>query len=105
MHHAQNEEYIDANYGGVFIFWDIMFGTFIEEKDEVKPIYGTVKPLNSWNPIKANVDVYWMMLRDSFATKSWRDKFKVWFSGARWRPDDVSKRFPVQRNDLSSFVK
>ena len=56
-----------------------MFGTFIEEKDEVKPIYGTVKPLNSWNPIKANVDVYWMMLRDSFATKSWRDKFKVWF--------------------------
>jgi len=45
------------------------------------------------------------MLRDSFATKSWRDKFKVWFSDARWRPDDVTKRFPVLRNDLSSFVK
>ena len=29
----------------------------------------------------------------------------MWFSDARWRPDDVSKRFPVQRNDLSSFVK
>ena len=105
VHHAQNKEYIDANYGGVFIFWDIIFGTFIEEKKEVKPIYGTVKPLNSWNPIKANIDVYWLILRDSFVTKRWGDKFKVWFSDARWRPDDVSERFPVQRNDLSSFVK
>ena len=105
VHHAQNKEYIDANYGGVFIIWDILFGTFIEEKDEVKPIYGTVKPLKSWNPIKANIDIYWLMLRDSFMTKSWKDKFRVWFSDSRWRPEDVSLKYPALRNDLSSFVK
>ena len=27
VHHAQNEQYIDKNYGGVFIIWDRMFGT------------------------------------------------------------------------------
>jgi sterol desaturase/sphingolipid hydroxylase (fatty acid hydroxylase superfamily) len=25
IHHAKNKEYIDANYGGVFIIWDRMF--------------------------------------------------------------------------------
>ena len=45
IHHAKNPEYIDANYGGVFILWDRFFGTYIEEKDEIKPVYGTVKPL------------------------------------------------------------
>ena len=32
VHHAKNPEYIDANYGGVFIIWDRIFGTYIEEK-------------------------------------------------------------------------
>ena len=41
IHHAQNKEYIDANYGGVFILWDRMFGTFIDERPDLKPIYGT----------------------------------------------------------------
>ena len=33
IHHAQNPEYIDANYGGVFIIWDRIFGTYIPERD------------------------------------------------------------------------
>ena len=44
IHHAKNKEYIDANYGGVFIIWDRMFGTYIAEKPDVKPVYGTVTP-------------------------------------------------------------
>ena len=28
VHHAQNDNYIDKNYGGVFIIWDRMFGTY-----------------------------------------------------------------------------
>ena len=39
IHHAQNKHYVDANYGGVFIFWDRLFGTYKEELDELKPIY------------------------------------------------------------------
>ena len=50
IHHAQNKEYVDANYGGVFIIWDRIFGTFIDERKDLKPVYGTSKPLKSWNP-------------------------------------------------------
>ena len=94
IHHARNPEYIDANYGGVFILWDRMFGTYIEEKDDLKPVYGTAKPLNSWNPLWANIEVFYSMFKDSYHTKKPIDKLKVWFSKTNWRPEDVKKRFP-----------
>ncbi len=105
VHHAQNPEYIDANYGGVFILWDRFFGTFIEERDELKPTYGTVKPLRSWNPIWSNIEIYDQMIRDSFHTKGIKNKIKVWFSSTRWRPDDVMEKFPHFSNDMDNFVK
>ncbi|MBL7807968.1 MAG: sterol desaturase family protein [Saprospiraceae bacterium] len=45
VHHATNEQYLDKNYGNVFIFWDYIFGTFEPEKEE--PVYGLTKQLES----------------------------------------------------------
>ena len=105
IHHAQNKEYIDANYGGVFIIWDRIFGTFIDERKDLKPIYGTSKPLKSWNPFWANFEVWVQMFKDSYRTEKWSDKIKVWFSRPKWRPADVEEKFPVTKNDLSAFQK
>ena len=105
IHHAQNKEYIDANYGGVFILWDRMFGTFIDERDDLKPIYGTSKPLNSWNPLWANLEVWSEMIKDTWRTKRWRDKIALWFSKPKWRPADVSEKYPIKKNDLTQFRK
>jgi alkylglycerol monooxygenase len=105
VHHAQNEDYLDANYGGVFILWDRLFGTFIDERTDLKPVYGTVKPLKSFNPFWANIEVFYQMIFDSYHTAKWSDKIKVWFSPPSWRPDDVSSLYPIQKNDLSSFEK
>tara|TARA_B100001123_G_scaffold422278_1_gene530973 strand:+ start:157 stop:1395 length:1239 start_codon:yes stop_codon:yes gene_type:complete len=105
IHHAQNPEYIDANYGGVFIIWDRIFGTYIPERDDLKPIYGTVKPLRSWNPIWSNLEIYHQMIRDTIHTKTLKNKIKVWFSSTRWRPEDVYQKFPHVTNDLNDFEK
>ena len=105
IHHAQNKEYIDANYGGVFILWDRMFGTFIDEREDLKPIYGTSKPLNSWNPLWANLEVWSEMIKDTWRTKKWRDKVALWFSTPKWRPADVSEKYPIKKNNLSQFEK
>lgn len=49
VHHGRNSEYIDKNYGGVFILWDRLLGTF---EPEVNPVrFGITKPLQSENPI------------------------------------------------------
>ena len=103
IHHAQNKHYVDANYGGVFILWDRLFGTYKEELEELKPIYGTAKPLKSWNPFKANLDIFREMLVDSTRTKSFKDKIKVWFSRPNWRPEDVKDKYPIIKNDLENF--
>ena len=105
IHHAQNPEYIDANYGGVFIIWDRIFGTYIPERDDLKPIYGTVKPLRSWNPIWSNLEIYHQMIRDTIHTKTLKNKIKVWFSSTRWRPEDVYEKFPHVTNNLEDFEK
>ena len=102
VHHAKNPEYIDANYGGVFILWDRMFGTYIEEKENIKPVYGTVKALESWNPIWANIEVFYNMLLDSFRTKKWSDKIKVWYAPTYWRPEDVAKEYPSKPLNLQT---
>ena len=105
IHHAQNDDYLDANYGGVFIIWDRIFGTYIDERDDLKPVYGTVKPLKTFNPLWANIEVFYQMILDSYHTKKWKDKIRVWFSPPAWRPDDVKDKYPVDKNDLNNFEK
>jgi sterol desaturase/sphingolipid hydroxylase (fatty acid hydroxylase superfamily) len=100
IHHAKNKEYIDANYGGVFIIWDRMFGTYTAERSDLKPVYGTATPLNSWNPLWANFQVFSIMIKDTIKTKSWRDKVKVWFSQTYWRPDDC-----IEEKNPNDFYK
>ncbi len=100
IHHAKNKEYIDANYGGVFIIWDRMFGTYTPQREDLKPVYGTATPLNSWNPLWANFQVYSIMLKDSIKTKLWRDKIRVWFAETYWRPDDC-----IEEKNPKDFYK
>ena len=47
VHHGRNPEYIDQNYAGVFIIWDRLFGTFVEEKDDQPVEYGITRPVYS----------------------------------------------------------
>lgn len=105
VHHAQNRVYIDKNYGGVFILWDRLFGTFIPELDEEPPVYGIRGALKSFNPIWANLQIYRQLAKDSYYTHSWKDKFRVWFGRTGWRPEDVTKRFPQEKKPLSEFEK
>jgi alkylglycerol monooxygenase len=99
VHHAVNDQYLDKNYGGVLMLWDHLFGSF---KPEVEPcIYGTRSPLNSWNPLWANAEVYWSLAQDSWRTRAWADKLRVWFKPPGWRAPDLQQRFPKSAFDLA----
>ena len=91
VHHAINPEYIDKNYGQIFIFWDKLFGTFQKELPHVKPVYGITRPVRTWNPIKINFQHLWLLISDAWHTASWRDKLRIWFMPTGWRPADVEK--------------
>ena len=105
VHHAQNPIYIDRNYGGVFIIWDRLFGTFLEEDDNEPVIFGVTTPLASWNPLWANLQLYAQLWADACRAERWRDKLRIWFMPTGWRPDDVARRFPQAKQDLTAFRK
>jgi alkylglycerol monooxygenase len=92
VHHAVNDGYLDRNYGGILVVWDRMFGSFREEGEPC--VYGTRAPLQSWDPLWSNLEVYWALARDSWHARSWADKLRVWFKPPGWRPADVAARFP-----------
>jgi len=103
VHHAQNDRYLDRNYGGLFIIWDRLFGTFQEEREDDPPVYGIRGPLRSFSPWKALTHIYADMLRDSWYTADWRDKLRVWVARTGWRPADVAARYPRAKEDLAAF--
>lgn len=106
VHHAINPEYMDKNYSQIFIIWDKLFGTFQEEMETVPPVYGITRPVATWNPIKINFMHVWLLIQDAWRTKSWRDKLRIWFMPTGWRPEDVSKQFPVYKiEDVFHFSK
>lgn len=80
VHHGQNDYCIDRNYGGIFIFWDRMFGTFTAERIGEKVVYGVRKPLRSWNPLWGNLQVYWELARAAMAAKGVRARLAFLFS-------------------------
>ena len=104
-HHAQNALYMDRNYGGVFIIWDRLFGSFQEEDDNEPVIFGVTTPLASWNPVWANVQFYAQLWADARRAESTWDKLRIWFMRTGWRPADVAARYPMNKPDLSQFRK
>ncbi len=104
-HHAQNSVYIDKNYGGVFIVWDRIFGTFQEELDTDPVIFGITGAVQSWNPLWVNAQVYAQLAHDAWFARSWWDKLTIWFRRTGWRPSDVEQRFPLKKVDLTAFQK
>jgi sterol desaturase/sphingolipid hydroxylase (fatty acid hydroxylase superfamily) len=95
VHHALNPEYLDKNYGQIFIIWDKLFGTYQEELETVPPVYGITRPVRTWNPIKINFMHLWLLIQDAWRARDWKDKFRIWLMPTGWRPKDVEEKYPV----------
>ena len=90
VHHGTDPHYLDKNYGGIFILWDRLFGTFQAEKDE--PTYGLTKPIGCLDPIWGNLHLYAELVKASkrAATTSIARAIRLWFAG----PGQLDKLAP-----------
>ena len=77
VHHGSNEQYIDKNYGNLFIIWDRFFGTFEPEKEKVK--YGLVNNVDTFNPIKITIMGWTSILRDMKNSQTFRQALYLFF--------------------------
>jgi sterol desaturase/sphingolipid hydroxylase (fatty acid hydroxylase superfamily) len=90
VHHASNIGYLDANFGGIVIVFDRLFGTLVTEHPDTPCRYGLVKPLHSYNPLYVAFHEWLAMLRDIRSARSLRDTIGYVFGKPGWRPDGRS---------------
>ena len=103
VHHGRNPKYIDKNHGGTLIIFDRMFGSFQREEEEV--VYGVTKPLNSWNPVWANVDYYADMWNDLRQDMTWGDRIRYVFALPGWRPASLGGKIDPPEVDSGHVEK
>jgi alkylglycerol monooxygenase len=87
VHHAIDPRYVDKNYGGITIVWDRLYGTFEEETTE--PSYGTVKVLNSFNPLWANLEGWVHIGKLMREATTLRERCWAPFAPPEWAPQSL----------------
>tara|TARA_B110000977_G_C11029433_1_gene474602 strand:- start:143 stop:982 length:840 start_codon:yes stop_codon:yes gene_type:complete len=87
VHHGINPEYIDKNYGSLFIFWDRIFGTYAEEK--APAVFGLAKNLETNNPITITFHTWRKMLKDVKQAQSLLEVVGYCVGPPDWQPNRV----------------
>jgi sterol desaturase/sphingolipid hydroxylase (fatty acid hydroxylase superfamily) len=88
VHHACNIEYLDANYGGVLMIFDRMFGTYRPELDEVPVRYGlALSSTSTYNPLKIVFGQFLPAFRDLLKARSAHQAVMILFGPPGWQPD------------------
>lgn len=99
VHHGSNEQYLDKNFGAVFIFWDKIFKSYEPEGDKV--IYGTTSSIEqSLNPLYLNFHEHRDMFTDIKKAKGMRKKLFFLFGSpakiARYKADRKGEQESVK---------
>lgn len=99
VHHGKNEKYIDKNYGGIFIIWDKLFGTFEREDEEVK--YGITKPMKSHNPIIAWFHYFIDLYKAVQEEKGFKNKVKIIIAG----PETLAPYYEKHKSESPKDIR
>ena len=105
VHHAQNDIYIDKNYGGVFIVWDRLFSTFKEEQDDQECIYGIRGAIKTFDPVKANIHIYQKILKDLTFSFSLKNFYNVLIAKTGWSPNGSTEGSSKEKFNHEEFKK
>ena len=100
VHHAANPIYWDRNYGGTFIVWDKLFGTYRDQSEE--PYYGITIHPKSWDPSTLNFHWFLILWNDMKSATHFSDKLKIWFMPPGWRPRNLE---PFPKNSANAKMQ
>ncbi|HEY0698845.1 MAG TPA: sterol desaturase family protein [Micromonospora sp.] len=82
VHHSANHPYLDKNFGGLFIVWDRLFGTF--EAETVRPVYGLTHNIDTYNPLRVAFHEYAAIWRDLFQVRGLVTRLGILFAPPAW---------------------
>jgi hypothetical protein len=77
VHHGSNPEYIDKNFGAVFIVWDQLFGTF---EPEIAPVVYGIGNKRIDTPVKVLVGGYPALIDEMRSIDDWSGRVRHAFT-------------------------
>lgn len=91
VHHASNVRYLDKNHAGILIIWDRLFGTFKEESEQEKVIYGITSNIHTYNPIEIATHEYKALWNDIKKAPGLINKLRYLIMPPGWSHDGSTK--------------
>ncbi|WP_118182695.1 sterol desaturase family protein [Paraburkholderia phosphatilytica] len=105
VHHASNAEYLDANFGGVLVIFDRLFGTYVEEREDVPCVYGLTTPTRSRNPFVVEFE-HWVSLgRDVLKSKNPLTAISFILRPPGWNPEGRGQTAEELRQQANAKMK
>ena len=78
VHHSEDPELLNKNLGGIFIFWDRMFGTFIKTDKEI--VFGIPNNIDTENPWVVAMHEFFVIWRElKQPGLSFKERFNIIF--------------------------
>lgn len=84
VHHARNPLYMDTNFCNLLNIWDHAFGTYQEEKREIKMEYGITREIDSGNFMDVYFGEFVALFKDIMRAPGIKNKFMYVFMPPGW---------------------
>lgn len=102
IHHGDRHPYWGANCGGMFVIWDRLFGTYVEEDPAIEVKCGSGLFFNFYDPFESNVEYFrriWFVARH----RRGAGKLTIWFQSPQVLDAELD-RFGYDRARLNRQV-
>ena len=103
VHHGKNPRYLDKNYGGTFIIWDRLLGTFQAEDEAVQ--YGLTTDIESYNPFYIAFHEFFAAFRDVVGARTMWGRVQYLIGPPGWREDGSGQSVRELQEELERKAK
>ena len=86
IHHGSNPHCIDKNYGGIFIFFDRLLGTYEPIREGIALKYGVTHPPKTEQVGEVLFHEFRSLFRSVKRTPSWKNKILLMLKPPGWKP-------------------
>jgi sterol desaturase/sphingolipid hydroxylase (fatty acid hydroxylase superfamily) len=104
VHHSSNTQYLDRNHGGIFTFWDRLYGTWQDRIEGVDPKYGISHDPDTYNPVVHNIFEFQEIWQDVKKAPDLKSKFMYIFGPPGWSHDGSRKTAKQLQRELEESV-
>lgn len=100
VHHARNVLYMDTNFCNLLNIWDRVFGTYVEQRDDIRIEYGITRPVKPYSVLDAYLGEFYLLGKDVWKAPGLRNKLLYLIMPPGWSHDGNHKTAKVAKQAL-----